>query len=111
DLLAFLTAEPTESHDLVTAAAVLIHLRDLEPVFGQAARVLAADGVLAFTLFPAEGAAVVADGNLYYRHPPALVRAAAAKAGLTVELCREAVHEHQHGKPVTALLWLLRRTV
>jgi predicted TPR repeat methyltransferase len=117
DLVAFLARRP-DSFDAITCAATLIHFGDLAPALAAAADSLRDDGVLVATLFPddqnPDGFSVgsldgLAQGGCFV-HGRRYVTAAATAAGFTVELLDEAVHEHQLGRPRTALVVGLRRS-
>lgn len=58
----------TDAFDLVVAADVLIYVGDLAPVFAQAARLLRAGGVFAFTVEISASADVELSLNGHYRH-------------------------------------------
>ncbi|NVO12856.1 MAG: tetratricopeptide repeat protein [Rhodoplanes sp.] len=116
DLIEYLAARPA-AYDAITCAATLIHFGDLAPALAAAAAALRDNGVLVATLFPddrnPDGFSVgsldgLAQGGCFV-HGRGYVTGAAAAAGFAVELLDEAVHEHQLGRPRTALVVGLRR--
>ncbi|MCF4129020.1 class I SAM-dependent DNA methyltransferase [Methylobacterium sp. SyP6R] len=110
DLRDFLGAEPPASADLAVAADVFIYLREIGPVLTEAARVLAAGGLFAFTVqgHPGErGAVLGADGR--YAHGVATLREAAETAGLAVALLEPAEIRRQNGAGVPGWLAVLAR--
>lgn len=84
ELLDFLARQPPRSLDLVLAADVFIYVGTLEPVFAAVRRVLAADGVFAFTV---EEAPAAVDWELRatarYAHSARHLDTLAARHGFT----------------------------
>ncbi|MGY2052909.1 class I SAM-dependent DNA methyltransferase [Methylobacterium sp. JK268] len=109
DLTGFLAGQPEASADLVLAADVFVYVRDLGPVFAQAGRVLAPDGLFAFTLqaHAGDGAVLGEDGR--YAHAEALVREEAAAAGLAVLRLEPASTRRERGADVPGWLAVLGR--
>ena len=104
DALAFLDAEPAASADLVVAADMLPYVGDAVPLLAAAARVLAPGGFLAVSAERADGAATLLGPALRYRHPPAVLAEAAARAGLAVRATEPAVLRTEAGRPVEGFL-------
>jgi predicted TPR repeat methyltransferase len=83
DVLQFLTEKAAQAdYDLILAADVFVYLPDLAPVAAAAARVLAPDGVFAFTVESHPGDGVVLGPALRYAHGADHVRAAIECSGL-----------------------------
>jgi predicted TPR repeat methyltransferase len=107
DLLAFLHARETGSADLVAAADVFVYVADLAPVHAEARRVLARDGLFAYTVQAHDGPGfrLGADGRLAHAEPH--LRALAAEAGFEVVLCEEASTRQDRGEDVPGLVLVL----
>jgi len=84
EVLECLAAEAAAAtrYQLILAADVFMYLDDLAPVAQAAARLLAADGLFAFSVETHAGAGVLLRETLRYAHGAAHVRAALAVAGL-----------------------------
>jgi predicted TPR repeat methyltransferase len=106
DILVFLEAERDAGarHDLIVAADVLAYFAELGPLLRAAARVLAPEGVLAFTVETHAGEGVVLGEKLRYAHAAAHVRAALGAAGLRLLDLTEASTRTEAGAPVPGLL-------
>lgn len=106
DIAAFLAAEAARdaSYHLIVAADVFVYLADLRPIVAAVARVLAADGIFAFTVETHAGDDVRIGEKLRYAHGAAHVRAAVADAGLALLELAEASTRTENGVPVTGLL-------
>jgi predicted TPR repeat methyltransferase len=100
---------PEASADLVIAADVLIYLHDLVPVLAQAARVLAAGGMLAFTAETHDGDGVILGPGLRYAHDESYLRAAIAGAGLRLQLLERMSTRNEGGVPVPGLVVVATR--
>lgn len=96
-------------YDLILAAAVFIYLGELGPVLAAASGALKPGGLLAFTLFPQDGAGYDLTATAYYRHGREHVRARVAQAGFTVCASLEGVHEYCDDQPVQGLALVLRK--
>jgi predicted TPR repeat methyltransferase len=106
DLRHFLDAE-TDAHalyHLILAADVLVYVNDLAPVMASAARVLAPDRSLAFTVETHPGDGVVLQPTLRYAHGQAHVRAAIASAGLELLGMSHASTRTENGAAVAGLV-------
>ncbi|MFN3670518.1 MAG: methyltransferase [Bosea sp. (in: a-proteobacteria)] len=108
-LTAFLTSRPDSSADLLVAADVFVYLGDLAPVFAQSARVLTADGLLAFTVQNHAGEGVVVGPDRRFAHAEAWLRQALARAGLAPRLVAAASTREDRGLPVPGLIVVARR--
>jgi predicted TPR repeat methyltransferase len=104
DMLEGLRARPDACADLVLAADAMVYVPDLGPVLTEIRRVLAAGGLLAFTLErnPADGVALGA--GLRYAHSPTYVRAALATTGLTLSQLEEQSFRNESDVPVPGLV-------
>ncbi|MCF3642231.1 methyltransferase domain-containing protein [Rhizobium sp. TRM95111] len=106
--------DPEGRADLASAADVLMYLGDLTGLFGLVARLLAPQGVFAFSVEDAGradgiGDSVVLRPSLRYAHSEAYVRTAAADAGLAVVAVEHSVIRKDAGEPVHGLLFLACR--
>ena len=104
DMLEALRARPAASADLVLAADAMVYVADLAPVLAEIGRVLAADGLLAFTLERHAGDGIVLGGGLRYAHSPHYVRMALAAAGLTLTQLEEQSFRNEGKTPVPGLV-------
>lgn len=84
DMIQALVTQADASADLVLAADALVYMPDLDPLFAAASRVLAVDGILAFTVETHAGEGIILGEKLRYAHSESYVRAAIAGAGLTL---------------------------
>ena len=111
DLLAWLSARPDGSADLVLAADVLVYLGHLGPVFRDVARVLARDGLFAFTVQTHEGESksFALGADLRFAHGERYLRELAGEAGLGIVLLEPASTREDRGEPVPGLLAVLAR--
>lgn len=104
DMLAGLRAEEDASCDLVLATDALVYVADLVPLLQDAARVLIADGILAFTTETHGGAGVTLGAGLRYAHAEAYVREAMRGTSFEVA-CLDLVSTRNEGAvPVPGLL-------
>jgi len=108
DIAAFLAAEAARdaAYHLVVAADVFVYLADLRPIVAAVARVLAADGLFAFTVETHSGASFALGEKLRFAHGAAHVREAAKAAGLTLLELREASTRFERGMAVPGLVVL-----
>jgi predicted TPR repeat methyltransferase len=106
DLTAALADEIAEAgtYELVVAADVFVYVNDLAPLIAAIARVLPADGLLAFTVetHPGDGAELLP--TLRYAHGEAYLRAVLADAGLTPAYFAPASVRSEKGVPVDSLV-------
>src|SRR5664279_3850550 len=84
DMLNGLRGKPDASANLILAADAMIYLSDLTPLLCEARRVLAPDGLLAFTLETHDGDGVILGEGLRYAHGAAYLRASVEAAGLAL---------------------------
>ncbi|NWG25797.1 MAG: methyltransferase domain-containing protein [Pseudorhodoplanes sp.] len=76
-------ADASARHHLIVAADVFVYCRDLAPLFASSVRVLAPDGLFAFTVETHDGEGALLGERLRYAHSEVYVRDALARAGLT----------------------------
>jgi predicted TPR repeat methyltransferase len=104
DMLEGLRVRPEASADLVLAADAMVYVPDLVPVLTEVSRVLAAGGLLAFTLERHAGDGVVLGEGLRYAHSPHYVRNALMVAGLTLSQIEEQSFRTESNVPVPGLV-------
>jgi predicted TPR repeat methyltransferase len=105
ELQQFLASEShaRAQYHLIIAADVLVYVSDLVPVIAAAARVLAPNGCLAFTVETHDGDGALLQQTLRYAHGAAHVRAAIAYAGLSLVHIERASTRSENGVPVPGL--------
>jgi predicted TPR repeat methyltransferase len=104
DMLDGLRSKPEACANLVLAADAMIYLSDLAALLAEAKRVLAAGGLLAFTLETHGGDGVILGEGLRYAHGAAYVRAAIGEAGLTLVRLEELSARNEDNTPVPGLV-------
>ena len=106
DLARFLAAESAaaEKYDLAIAADVFVYVNDLAPIVGAVARVLAPDGILAFTVETHSGDGVKLLPTLRFAFGADYLRAAIAAAGMTLITLSAAAIRTEKGVPVDGLV-------
>ena len=109
DLAGWMAARPDGAADLVLAADVFVYLGDLGRVFSETARVLAADGLFAFTVQAHGGQGVVLGADARFAHAEPYLRDSAAAVGLDVCLLERCVTREDRGEPVPGLLAVMSR--
>jgi predicted TPR repeat methyltransferase len=92
------------SADLVLAADAFVYLADLAPVLCEARRVLAAGGLLAFTLETHGGDGVILGEGLRYAHGANYARASLKAAGLVLSRLDELSARNEDNVPVPGLV-------
>jgi predicted TPR repeat methyltransferase len=106
DVTAFLNGEAgvAARYDLILAADVFVYFGDLAPVLNATARVLAPNGLAAFTVETHRGDGVLLRETLRYAHGAAHVRAAVEGAGLKLLGLDSASTRMEKGEPVPGLV-------
>ena len=104
DMLEGLRTKPDASADLILAADAMVYVADLVAVLKEANRVLAAGGVLAFTLETHAGDGVVIGDGLRYAHGAADVRTSLQAAGLKLSQFEELSARNEDNVPVPGLV-------
>ena len=109
DMLDGLRAKPDGGAELVLAADAMVYVADLVPILKETNRVLAADGVLAFTAETHEGDGVVLGAGLRYAHGAAYVRTSLQTAGLGLSRFEELSARNEDNVPVPGLVVVAAR--
>jgi predicted TPR repeat methyltransferase len=104
EMLQGLRAKSDASADLVLAADAMVYVSDLAPVMREAARVLVAGGLLAFTTETHDGQGVILGAGLRYAHTAACVRDAIEAAGLTAARLEHLSARNEDNAPVPGLV-------
>ncbi len=104
DMLEGLRGRPDAGADLVLAADAMVYLADLAAVLHEAKRVLAAGGVLAFTVETHGGDGVILGEGLRYAHGASYVRATIKEAGLVLSRFEELSARNEDNVPVPGLV-------
>jgi len=97
-------AENAARYRLVIAADVFVYVNDLAPIVAAVARVLAPDGIFAFTVETHAGAGIKLLPTLRYAHGEPYLRAALREAGLTVSSLTQASVRSEKGVPVDSVI-------
>ena len=109
DMVAGLRGKPDASADLILGADAMVYVADLAPVLGEAARVLAAGGLLAVTLETHDGAGVQIGQGLRYAHSERYVRAQVEAAGLQLAQCEDLSARNEDHVPAPGLVVVATR--
>ena len=106
DLAKFLTGEVDNAarYDFILAADVFVYVNDLAPIAITVARVLAPDGMFAFTVETHGGDGVKLLPTLRYAHGEPYVLRVLADAGLTAAAISPAAVRSEKGVPVDSLV-------
>jgi predicted TPR repeat methyltransferase len=104
DMVQGLRGRPDASAHLVLAADAMVYLADLLAVLNEAKRVLAAGGLLAFTVETHKGDGVVIGAGLRYAHSANYVSASIASAGLTLAHLEDLSARNEDNAPVPGLV-------
>ena len=107
DIAEHLRSTP-ERHDLVVAADVFIYLGDLAPVFAGVRRVLAPDGVFAFSVESTAADGFVLQPSLRYAHAEPYLRALAAEHGFAVASVQATTLREDQRRPIAGAVVCLR---
>jgi predicted TPR repeat methyltransferase len=105
-----LRSRPDASANLVLAADAMVYLSDLAFVLREVRRVLAAGGLLAFTVETHGGDGVILGEGLRYAHSAAYVRASISDAGLTLLRLEELSARNEDNAPVPGLVAVATKT-
>jgi predicted TPR repeat methyltransferase len=102
----FLAAEIADAgkYHLVLSADVFVYVSDLAPILAQIARILAPEGLLAFTVETHPGDGVKLLPTLRYAHGEAYLRGALGDARLTPTHLAEASVRSEKGVPVDSIV-------
>jgi predicted TPR repeat methyltransferase len=104
DMLEGLRGRVDASAELILAADAMVYVADLVPVLNEARRVLAAGGLLAFTVETHGGDGVVIGEGLRYAHGAACVRASIEAAGLALSQLEALSARNEDNTPVPGLV-------
>src|SRR6267154_1990345 len=104
DMLRGLRSKPDAGADLILAADAMVYMSDLTAVLAEAARVLAAGGLLAFTAETHGGEGVIIGNGLRYAHSAPYVRASVAAAGLELSLLEDLSARNEDNVPAPGLV-------
>ncbi|WP_339029964.1 methyltransferase domain-containing protein [Bradyrhizobium symbiodeficiens] len=110
DMIDGLRGKPNASANLMVAADAFVYLSDLAPVLTEARRVLAAGGVLAFTLETHDGSGIILGEGLRYAHAAEYVRSALIRAGLKLLTLQTASPRIENNEPVRGLVVVAEKT-
>jgi predicted TPR repeat methyltransferase len=110
DMVAGLRGRPDASADLILAADAMVYLSDLAPLLREAARVLAAGGLIAFTVETHGGEGVILGEGLRYAHGAGYVRAALGEAGLAQSRLDDLSARNEDNAPVPGLVVVATRS-
>jgi predicted TPR repeat methyltransferase len=110
DMTQGLRGKPDASADLVLAADAMVYVSDLAPLLREVARVLAAGGVLAFTVETHAGEGVLIGAGLRYAHAAPYVRAQVAAAGLNLAHCANLSARNEDNVPAPGLVVVATKT-
>src|SRR5947209_2636295 len=102
-----LQAVPEDSFDLILAADVLVYIGDLAPLFTQIARVLAADGLFAFTAESHDGERYVLGPETRYAHSRSYITDVADQVRLTPQTLKAASMRLDKRAAVTGLIGVI----
>jgi predicted TPR repeat methyltransferase len=108
DLLEFLASEAGAQNHFVLAADVFVYCSDIAPIAAGVAKVLAPDGLFAFSVETHERPGVRLQESLRYAHGADHVRAAIAAAGLNLLELSEASTRTERGEPVQGSIVVAR---
>lgn len=109
DMLEGLRGKPDACADLILAADAMVYLADLGPVLEEVTRVLAAGGLLAFTVETHGSDGVIIGERLRYAHAAPYVRAALTAAGLTLSQLEALSYRTESKRPVPGLVVVAAR--
>ncbi len=106
DVTAALAGEAANAaqYHLVIAADVFVYVNNLAPIFANVTRVLASDGVFAFTVETHAGDGIKLLPTLRYAHGEPYLGAALSDAGLAVSSLTHAPVRSEKGVPVDSLI-------
>ncbi len=97
-------ANKPPDHDLVLAADVFVYVNDLAPIMEAVARVLAPEGIFAFTVETHSGDGIKLLPTLRYAHAAPYIRRTLAGAGLVPVSVAEAAVRSEKDVPVDSLV-------
>jgi predicted TPR repeat methyltransferase len=106
DLRPFLSAQADDGaqHHLVAAADVFVYCEDLAPLAADAARILASDGLFAFTVETHDGDGVILRETLRFAHSESHVREALERARMRPLVLEPCSTRNEKDMPVQGLV-------
>jgi predicted TPR repeat methyltransferase len=104
DMVEGLAHQPDASVDLILAGDAMVYVADLAPMLAESSRVLAPNGIVAFTLETHEGDGVIIGAGLRYAHAAGHVRETVQAAGLTLAHLESASPRTEDNVPVPGLV-------
>jgi predicted TPR repeat methyltransferase len=106
DVMRYLAGEAAAkaTYHVIVAADVLMYFNDLEAVLGAVARVLAPDGIFAFSVETHGGHGAILRETLRYAHGADHVRETLEAAGLKCRSLESAATRSEKGQPVPGLI-------
>jgi predicted TPR repeat methyltransferase len=104
EMVEALRGKPDAGADLILAADAMVYLSDLAPLLCEVERVLAAGGLVAFTVETHGGDDVILGEGLRYAHGAACLRASIADAGLTLSRLEALSTRTENNVPVPGLV-------
>jgi len=104
EMLQGLRSKPEASADLILGADAMVYVNDLAPLMREAARVLVAGGLLAFTTETHDAQGVILGAGLRYAHSRACVCEAIQAAGLTLARLEHLSARNEDNAPVPGLV-------
>jgi predicted TPR repeat methyltransferase len=110
DMLEGLRSKPDASANLIFAADAMVYLSDLAPLLREVRRVLAAGGLLAFTVETHGGDGVILGEALRYAHSAGYVRRSVSDAGLTLSRLENLSARNEDNLPVPGLVVVAAKT-
>jgi predicted TPR repeat methyltransferase len=109
DLLEFVGHADPDAFDLMVAADVFAYIADLAPLTVACGKALARGGLLAFSVETHGGDDVILGEKLRFAHSREHVRAALARAGLTLLTLEDAATRNEGAAPVPGLIAVATR--
>jgi predicted TPR repeat methyltransferase len=109
DMVQGLGSRPDASADLILAADAMVYLSEIAPLLREAKRVLAAGGVLAFTVETHDGDGVIIGKGLRYAHGASYLRSQIGEAGLTLSRLEDLSARNEDNRPVPGLVAVAAR--
>src|SRR3984893_5090167 len=110
DMLNGTSSKPDASAELILAADAIVYVADIAPVLAEAARVLSAGGLLAFTTETHDGEDVILGEGLRYAHSADCVRASVEAAGLTLSHLDDLSARNEDNVPAPGLVVVATKT-
>jgi predicted TPR repeat methyltransferase len=110
DMVEGLANKSDASADLIIAGDAMVYVSDIAPMLAQAKRVLAPNGLVAFTLETHDGGGVIIGAGLRYAHAAAHVRDVVQAVGLVLAHLEAASPRTEDNVPVRGLVVVATKT-